>query len=123
MAMDLYDVLTGVTARLAHDGKQHLVKDFARLWISNHAVVEHVRFQPAVFALISQKKGSCDSLRVWTANADYADSPFSFGRGYRCNRVLFVHGSGFILATPISKAIKTQPEIYAITRPAAAAYG
>ena len=89
--MDLYYVLTSVTARLAHDCQQDLVKDFVAFRIPDRAVVEHVRFQPAVFGLGSDEKRCCDSLGVRTANANYADPAFAHRRGDSRNRVLFVH--------------------------------
>jgi hypothetical protein len=89
--MDLDYVLTRVAARLAHNCQQHLVKSPAGFRIPNRPVVEPMRLQPVVFALVSDKNRRCDPLRIRTTNANDPDSTFACGRGYGCNRILFVH--------------------------------
>ena len=89
VTMDLYYVLTGVTARLGMIVSNTWSRIFS-LWIPNRTVVEH-EISRRRSCPRSDEQCGCDSLRVRTANANYADSTFARGRGDSRNRVLFIH--------------------------------
>ena len=99
MTMYFDDILTSVTARLAHDSEQHFIGYALRLRITDATVVEHVRFECSVLICRANENSLGNSLRVDAANTYDRHTSLTRWRSNRCNRILLVHGKNRIITS------------------------
>lgn len=94
MTMYLDNILTGVTARLAHDREQYFVNRLRVLGIADLPMVEGMRTEFTVAIVRAGKNPQRDFLRIESADSDHGETALAWRRSDRGYGVFLVHGAG-----------------------------